>query len=110
MRIRITHLRNTKSHQDNQDYAGEQFAGSPALADRSTDVTAQDRTAQTDGSREDQPKGGDFVTVGLKDALDAQREVNAAEGGEEKQRERRVTDDHSQNGSYHSAVVSCEGT
>src|SRR6267143_213268 len=81
MWIRITHLRNTKKHQDNQDDGSEKFAGSLASADRSTDVTTQHRADQTDGGRDHQPKRRDLVTVGLKNAFDAQPEVNENDNG-----------------------------
>src|ERR1700730_15833046 len=97
MRCRITHFRNAKKYEDNQNDPCEHLAGSLALANRSADVAAQNRAAKTNGGREPQPKPGHHVTVGLKDTFDAQREGDTGEDGEEKEEYHCISDDHSNN-------------
>lgn len=95
MRCWITHLRDAKEYEDNQDDPCEHLAGSLAFANRSADVATQNRAAKTKGGREHKPKSGYLVTVGLKDTFDAKRKVGAGEDGEEKDEYDSKSDDHS---------------
>src|SRR5438477_4373478 len=99
MRSLITHLRDAKEYEDNEDNPGKHPARSLVLANRSTDVAAQNRAAKTKGGGEHQPKCGYLVTVGLKDTFDTKRDIGASKGGKEKDEDHGISDDHSHNGS-----------
>src|ERR1043166_866351 len=90
---------------DNQDDNRKGHAGALALADGGTEQAAQDSTDQRDADHDDDPNGGDVVTLRFKDTLDAQPKIRTGADCKRKERHRNITNDHAHDGFYHKSSL-----